>query len=152
MTTKELSRLTNLNSEIRLLEEQKEDIEYAMQQMPANFATSVTGSMPESPYTPRTIRIGGVVVGAVDMDNYAKKRCELREIKTLIELRQQECFIEYTKLIRYINGVGDSLMRQILTLRYVNNLPWNQVAMSIGGGNTDENVKKLCYRYIKAND
>lgn len=148
MTTKELSRLNDLNREIELLEEQKDDIEHALQQMPAHYATSVTGSRTESPYTPHTIRIGGVVVGSVDMENYANKRMQLKEVKNLIELRQQECFIEYTKLIRYINGVQDSLMRQILTLRFVNNLPWAQVAASVGGNNTADSVRVACDRFL----
>ena len=149
MTVKELSRLKDLNSEIDLLEEQKDDIHYALQKMPANYATSVTGSLVDAPYTQHTIRIGGVIVGTADMESYAEKRRELKEIKALIELRQQECFIEYTKLIRFINGVGDSLMRQILTLRFVNNLPWVQVAASIGG-NTEASVKMAFKRYLES--
>lgn len=148
MTAKELSRLNHLNREIELLEGQKDDIEYALQRMPAHYATTVTGSLPEAPYTLRTIRIGGVVVGAADMEGYADKRRELKEVKELIELRQQECFIEYTGLMRFINGVQDSLMRQILTLRFVNNLPWVQVAASIGGNNTEASVKMACKRFL----
>lgn len=148
MTAKELSRLNDLNREIELLERQKDDIEHALQQMPAHYATTVTGSYPGKPYTKHTIRIGGVIVGSADIENYANKRQELKEVKNLIELRQQECFIEYTKLVRYINGVQDSLMRQILTLRFVNNLPWAQVAASAGGNNTGNGVRMLCERYL----
>ena len=47
----------------------------------------------------------------------------------------------------YIGSVPDSLVRQILTLRFVDGLSWTAVAHRIGGGNTEESVKKAFYRF-----
>ncbi|MEG0153534.1 MAG: hypothetical protein RR744_10260 [Cellulosilyticaceae bacterium] len=46
-------------------------------------------------------------------------------------------------------GVADSEMRMILSLRYVNALSWDQVTYSIGGGNSEDGVKKKAYRFLK---
>lgn len=47
----------------------------------------------------------------------------------------------------YIGSVPDSLVRQILTLRFVDRYSWTAVAHRIGGGNTEESVKKAFYRF-----
>lgn len=47
----------------------------------------------------------------------------------------------------YIGSVPDSLVRQILTLRFVDGHSWTAVAHRIGGGNTEESVKKAFYRF-----
>ena len=51
----------------------------------------------------------------------------------------------------YINTIDDSLTRQILSLRYVNGLTWEQVAASIGGGNTADSVRKVAERFLMEN-
>ena len=56
----------------------------------------------------------------------------IEEQSRLIELKKKQTVIEYNRLMQYINSVDDSLMRQILTLRYVNGLSWQQVAFAIG--------------------
>jgi len=40
--------------------------------------------------------------------------------------------IYINRLNRFINSVGDSEMRQILTYRYISGLTWQQIAFNIG--------------------
>lgn len=56
---------------------------------------------------------------------------------------------EYNRLNRYIATVDDSLMREILTLRFVEGLSWEDVAYNIGGKNTPDSVRKACNRFIQ---
>ena len=51
----------------------------------------------------------------------------------------------------YIFGIEDSHMRRIASFRVIDGLSWSQVAVKIGGGNTDESVKKAFYRYLEKN-
>lgn len=46
----------------------------------------------------------------------------------------------------------DAQMRMILSLRFVNGLTWRQVAHSIGGGNTEDSVRKACQRFLQEQD
>ncbi len=58
---------------------------------------------------------------------------------------------ELLRLMNYISGVEDSLTRQILTARFVDNLNWVAIAVRVGGGNTPEMVRKRCYRFLRDN-
>lgn len=51
--------------------------------------------------------------------------------------------------IKYIYGIKDMKIRQIFILRYLENLPWMDVADKIGGRETDYSVKSAAYRYIE---
>ena len=53
------------------------------------------------------------------------------------------------RLERYIAEIPDSLTRQIFQLRFINGLTWTQIAFSVGGGNTEEGVRKRVYRYLE---
>lgn len=148
MTIKELSQLYNLNREIELADKEIDKIETALQKMQSAYATTVKGSAPSFPYVQHTISIGGIHVSARNKKEYYQKRAELQDLKRLKELKQEQCFVEYGRLLRYIADVPDSLTRMGLELRFVNGLTWPQTAASMGGGNTEESVKKMCYRYI----
>lgn len=130
MTRKELSQLYYLNREIemdkkRLLELEAEAV---------SISPNLTG-MPRSP---------GV------SDKVGRYAAEIADLKGIIEAKIQQCTYERNRLERYIMDIDDSLLRQIFTYRFINGLPWRQVADSIGGGNTEDGVRMMCNRYIKA--
>jgi len=72
----------------------------------------------------------------------------IAEQRQLVELKTEQLIIEYNRLNRYIASIEDSQMRLIMSYRFVNGLPWNQVAANIGGNNTADSVKKACYRFL----
>ncbi|NLO70056.1 MAG: DUF1492 domain-containing protein [Porphyromonadaceae bacterium] len=57
---------------------------------------------------------------------------EIADLKGLIDLNIKKCFYELNQLNRYINGIEDSQIRMILSLRYINGMTWQQIAFSIG--------------------
>lgn len=65
--------------------------------------------------------------------------CEL-EIELLETLNQVEEFIA---------GIKDSHIRRIINLRVVDGLSWNKVAGHIGGGNTEDSVRKTFDRFME---
>lgn len=74
---------------------------------------------------------------------------QIEDCKMIIEAKRREAAAKYNRLCRFIKDIDDSMIRQIISLRYLDGCNWTQVAMKIGGGNTAESVKKACYRYIK---
>ena len=48
----------------------------------------------------------------------------------------------------FISSIEDSQTRQIIFLRFIKGMTWGQVAIKVGGGNTDEGVRKRAVRYI----
>lgn len=77
---------------------------------------------------------------------------EIVDLKGIIEAKLQQCIYERNRLERYITTIEDSLLRQVFTYRFVNGLPWQQVAACIGGSNTADGVRMMCNRYIKATE
>jgi hypothetical protein len=83
-----------------------------------------------------TSRITGMPHASGVFDKIGEFSAEIADLKAIIGLNLQKCIYEQSRLQRFINTVDDSMMRLILQLRYVNGLPWLQIAFSIG--ETDE--------------
>lgn len=131
MTVREMSQLYYLNREIDQLKRQLEELECL-----AEGTTQVITGMPH---------------GSGTSDKVGRYAVRIADLRSMIDNRKARCWDELNRLNAYIDGVEDSLTRQILSLRYVNGLNWQQVADCVGGGNTEYNVKNICYRYLKRN-
>lgn len=80
---------------------------------------------------------------------YSRKKTLLYARKATLELLEEDLSRKTNEIEEFIAHVPDSRIRRIINLRFVEGLTWNQVADRIGGGNTDESVKKMYQRYIK---
>lgn len=129
MTKKELSQLYWLNREI---EEDKRKLREL--QVAADGGVARITGMPHVDGISRSV------------ENYS---ILIAEQSDLIRLKVQQTIIEYNRLNRYISEIDDSLVRQILSLRYVNGFKWNQVALHIGGDNTADGVRKAHDRFLE---
>lgn len=56
--------------------------------------------------------------------------------------------IQRKKIIEYIEGLDDSLMKQIIFYRCVSCMTWQEVADAVGGNNTENSVKKAYSRFL----
>ena len=128
MNKKELSQLYSLNKEIEQEKKRLADLEAAE----AGSAVNIKG-LPH--------------IGIVS--DKTAIAAESADCKAVIEAKAQACIAEYHRLNRYIDTVDDSLMREILTLRFVEGLSWEDVAYNLGGKNKAESVKKRCFRFLK---
>ena len=130
MTKKELSQLYHLNREIRQQRKRLEELE----------------AIAES----STAKITGMPFGTDVSDKIGNYAAEIADLKAIIELNLQRCWYELNKLNRYINSIDDSLMRQILTYRYINGLTWQQIAYNIGE-HDEQYPRKLHNKFLKNN-
>jgi DNA-directed RNA polymerase specialized sigma24 family protein len=128
MTIKELSQLFFLKKEIAKLEKQLQDLQDA--------ATRVTVTVSDSP---RSGKVSSPTALGADI-------CEL---KTMLEEIKQQRIAEYKRLLGYINSIDDSYTRQVMTLRFVDGLKWEEVADALN--TTSWSVKHLCYRFVDRN-
>lgn len=128
MTLKELSQFYYLNREIEMDQQRLRELE--VKALPG--AQVITG-MPH---------------GSGVSDVVGRYAAEIADLRGIIEAKHQQCLYERSRLERYIAGIDDSLLRQIFTYRFINGLPWHQVAACIGGGNTADSVRMACYRYL----
>ena len=74
------------------------------------------------------------------------------ETKERIIKEQAEYIKERVIIEDYIRSVEDYQIRLILSYRFVDLLTWNQTARMIGGNNTEDSVKKMCYRFLKKSE
>ena len=135
MDKEQLSQLRYLKTEIEMLKKQIENLDYTI------ATDSVKGSSPYFPYTERNFKITGV-----DYQGYENKA---ERLQRRLDRRIAELIDVIDETYEYIENIGDSLIRQIISLRYINGLTWNQVAAHIGGNNTADSVRKMAERYLK---
>ena len=131
MTKKELSQLYKLSGEIRILHNQLEKVI-----ADAEKTTAILSDMPQASGT--RDRVGEITAIIID-------------IKTEIQDRIDKYWRQYNVLLNYIKSVSDPIVRQALTLKYVEGMKWEEVVKKIGGKNTSESIKKMVYRYLKRN-
>lgn len=131
MTVKELSQLYWLNREIEMDMERLRDLEAA-----------ASG--------PKVQKLEGMPKSPGYGDALARTVAEIVDLKAIITAKQQQCIHERCRLERYIANIPDSLTRQIFALRFINGLNWYQIAMHVGGGNTEDSVRQRVYRYLKS--
>ena len=122
-----LSQLKDRETEIKLLQGRIERMEAS-----ATGDTDALTGLPGSTYK-----------GAKDA-----MWADIADARTKVEGMLARAKAERQELLRYISAVGDSRMRQILILRDIERKSWVQVAMEIGGGNTEDSVKKAYYRFL----
>ncbi len=145
MTKDELKQLAFLKGEVAMLENQIEEVKKKINKY--RTSDSVKASQTEFPYTQHSVLVSGIpeksYSGAWEL------REELGELKLRLQARKTECDWEYIRLNNYIQSIDDSLIRQILTYKYINNLPWEQVAKHIGEKYTGNYVRVTLDEYLK---
>ena len=167
MTVKELSQLYWLNREIELDQKRLYKLEGEIQRLKNEAAElerrasspsgpNLTG-MPKAPSPIDGNKIERYVAEIIEKEQLINQKIAMRDACAgVIRSKQLLCMTERTKLETYIASIPDSFLRQIFTLRFINGLPWFQVAMHLADGDdakenvTEDSVKKQCYRYLKS--
>lgn len=125
MTKKELSQYRYLKREIDYLNKQIESF---------TVCDTVKASAKRAPYALHAVSVEGLPISK------AYLLSELRK-------RRRKCAREYYKLCRFLEGIEDSMTRQIFEYRFVCGMSWQQIANRLGN-NTEDSVRKLVNRYL----
>lgn len=80
-------------------------------------------------------------------DKVGDMAVEMADIESIIRGKLAEVQMQRKRIIGYINGIDDSLLRQIMFLRNVSCMNWNQVARELG--NTENCVKQIYSRHFR---
>jgi len=120
MTREELGKLQNIQKEIKIIQQQISNIDYNK----FYRHDSVTGSEPNFPYAKRVIGVKGY-----DYDAYYTK---LDRLNKKLKRKLEALMDERDRVLDYIETVPDSIMRQILILKYINGMTWEQIGAEIG--------------------
>ena len=131
MTKKELEQLRGINLSLERDIERLEELQSAL----CVSTSSISGLPHISALQDRT----GLYVSLID---------ELRE--QIVE-RVCESVALYVEISDFAQIVTDPVVREIITLRYLDNLSWRDIAQQLGGGNTPDSVRMLLNRYLARN-
>jgi len=130
VTKEELKQIYYINKEIRMWNKELE----SLQCKSLDLGQRITG-MPHSS--------SGI------SDKVGELAVNITDIEAIIRGKSAEIQIQRKRIIEYINGIDDSLLRQITFLRNVSCMSWKQVAIEIGGGNTPDSVRVAYDRYFE---
>ncbi len=131
MTKEELSQIYYLNKEIKMWQKELERLE---------CQSLIKGQ-----------QLTGMPNGGSNLDKTGDLATKKADIRLIIEGRLKEIQIQREKIIEYINSIEDSLIRQIVFYRNVSCMSWKQVAMEIGGDNTEDGIRKTYDRFLDKN-
>lgn len=118
MNKEELSKIAVIQTEIEVIKRQisEADCSYT--------ADRVRGSSSVFPYVERSFSIKGY-----DIDSYYTK---LNRLQNKLKRKLDELMDERDRVMDFINTVSDSVLRQILILKYINGMTWEQIGAEIG--------------------
>lgn len=95
-------------------------------------AAALTG-MPHTPGIKD--KVGDLAAEIVDMD-------------ARVGFLEEEVKASEGQIMPFIQGIDDDQTRLIFRLRFLRGLAWKEVAAVIGGCNSEDSVKMVCYRYL----
>lgn len=80
---------------------------------------------------------------------YSRKKTLLYSRKATLTSLEMELLETLNQVEEFIANVDDSRMRRIINLRFIEGLSWNKVADHIGGGNTEDSIRKAFARFME---
>jgi len=80
---------------------------------------------------------------------YNKKKKLLQERKEILKTREIKLEEMLNQIDIYVSEVNDSRMRRIISLKYLDKMSWNQIAIRIGGNATADSVRMEFNRFLE---
>ena len=54
-----------------------------------------------------------------------------------------------SQIREFVDNIDDEYIKSIVTYRFIEGMSWRQVAFKMGGGNTEDSVRKAYTRYFE---
>lgn len=113
-----------------------------------NKARELLASL-EAAAAPRSPQLDGMPRAPGYSDRVGELATEIADMRTRVAELENEERWEGIEVSRFIDGIPDDQARLIFRLRFLRGLCWGEVAAIVGGGNTENSVKCICYRYLR---
>lgn len=127
MTKQSLEQIYYINRELKMWERELERLKM------------------RSPVTSPVPKIGS---GSNKSDPTARIAERRIEAENYIKLKSEELQAARDEAVEFIWSIPDSLTRMIVFHRCVSLMSWRRVAYEVGGGNTEESVRKTYARFF----
>ena len=97
---------------------------------------------------PKIQRLDGMPHAHGISDPVGNLAAEIADMRETVARRKAAVAKSEETIATYISTIEDSQTRMIFRLRYIHGMAWKEVAATVGGRNTENSVKSVCYRYI----
>ena len=134
-----LEQLSSLNIELDNIEKRLEEIETKPRKI---VQDSVQGSSSEYPYTSHTMKVEGIEEQRYNLRKKVLKKQYRSKIKRIKKLLKN---VEYE-----LNYIKDSEIREIIRMRYEENLSWIQIQIRMNY-NSEEKARIKLKRFFEKN-
>ena len=151
-----LNQYSDLQKEITETKEKIDKLEHQITKLEKRIQEIESGEIVKDKVKGGYGGVQSFNIEGIPTKEYQKKKMELYTKKTLLESRKEvlkslelEILRQLSDVEDFIKRLPDSHIRRIVTLRVVNNLSWSDVALKIGGGNTEDSVRMMFNRCVK---
>lgn len=134
MDKEQLKQIRYIKSEIAVIENQINNIE------PAMVTDKVKGSSAYFPYIQRNFILEGI-----DTDEYERR---VRRLQRKLIKRKEKLLQLQEEASDFINSIDDSLIRQAITLKYIDGMSWQMIAKEMGSNATSDSIRMAVNRYM----
>lgn len=134
MDKEQLKQIRYIKSEIDVIENQINNIE------PTMVTDKVTGSSAYFPYVQRSFTLEGI-----DTNEYEKR---VKRLQRKLVKRKEKLLQLQEEANEFINNIEDSLIRQAITLKYVDGMSWENIAKKMGSSTTPDSIRMAVNRYM----
>ncbi|MEG1256885.1 RNA polymerase subunit sigma-24 [Clostridium sp.] len=136
MDKEQLKQIRYIKSEIYLIENQIDNIE------PTMVTDKVTGSSSHFPYVQRSFTLEGIDTEDCERRARRLQRKLIKRKEKLLQLQEEAN--------EFISNVEDSLVRQAITLKYIDGMSWENIARKMGSNTTPDSIRMAVNRYMKS--
>ena len=129
MTLDELNRHLDLITELKKAQDMLQSLWNA-----AYPGGQVLTGMPHAPGVKD--KIGDLAIEIADLES------DIADLEARVSVSEKP-------VKEFISNIQDIQTKMVFRLRFCRGYQWKEVARVLGGGNTEDSVKKVCYRYLR---
>lgn len=74
---------------------------------------------------------------------------EIADMETQRDALKEQIVRSEEIIAVWIAGIEDNTTRLVFRLRFIRGMPWKTVASVLGGRNSEDGVKAICYRFLE---
>ena len=97
---------------------------------------------------PGAQRLTGMPHGTGTSDIVSALAVNIVMTRNRIEGLEKEVSESAAEIQSWLSTIDDDFIRTLFIFRFLCGMTWQDVASSVGGGNTESGVKMACYRYL----
>ena len=80
---------------------------------------------------------------------YGKLKERLYMRKATLQSLENELMEKISEIEKFISSIDNSRIRRIISFRFIDGMTWEQVAINIGGGNSEDSVRMAFNRFME---